>query len=160
MKRFFITLLVSLLTVTAFSQIKSIDAKIDYRAGILGPHGDPGIGAGLTFELAENFDLAPRFNYYIVDDGNKFTVEADFHYNFTEINDDFYLYPLVGGGIYHYNWKEVEESHNRNKFLLNLGAGIGYPMNEYFTAFGEIKYQIVAGEKSDTYFSAGISYCF
>lgn len=160
MKRIFLSLVFSILAVTAFAQLKSIDIKADYRAGVFGPKGDPGIGAGFTLELAENFDMAPRFNWYFVNSGSRFTAEADFHYNFTEINDDFYLYPIVGAGLYHYNWKADSESHNRNKVLANLGAGIGYPLNEYFTSFAEIKYQMVAGEKSDTYFSIGLSYCF
>lgn len=160
MKKIFLTLVFCILAITAFAQIKSIDVKADYRAGVFGPKGDPGIGIGATFELAENFDFAPRFNWYFVNDGTRFTAEADLHYNFTEISDDFYLYPIVGVGLYHYNWEAGNEDHNRNKVLANFGAGIGYPINENFTVFGEVKYQVVAGEKSDTYFSAGLSYCF
>ncbi len=159
MKKFLFTLAFSFLAFVSFAQIKSIDIKADYRAGVFGPNGDAGAGAGVTIELSEKFDLSPRFNWYFVDKGTRFTAEADLHYNLTEISDDFYLYPLIGAGVYHYNWTS-DESHNRNKVLFNAGCGIGYPLNEYFTAFGEAKYQIVAGEKSDTYFSIGVSYCF
>lgn len=159
MKKLLFTLVLSFLACVSFAQIKSVDAKIDYRAGVFGPKGDAGAGLGVTIELSEKIDFAPRFNWYMVSDGTRFTAEADLHYNLTEISDDFYLYPLLGAGVYHYNWKDTE-SHNHNKVLINAGCGIGYPLSEYFTVFGEAKYQIIAGEDSDTYFSAGISYCF
>lgn len=159
MKKILLLLVCSLMAVTSFAQIKSVDVKADYRTGIFGPKGDPGVGVGVTFELAENLDLAPRFNWYMPSHGTRFTAEADVHYNFTTVSEEFYLYPLVGVGIFHHNWKD-DETHNRNKILCNLGGGIGYPINQSFTAFGEIKYQMVAGESNDTYVTIGLSYCF
>lgn len=158
MKKILLTLVCCLMSLTAFAQIKSIEIMADYRAGIIGPKGDPGIGVGLTWELAENFDVVPRFHWYLDNDATKFNAEIDFHYNFTEISDNFYLYPIVGGGLYHF----FSDEHNRIKALANLGGGIGYPLNDHFNLFGEIKYQIIAGETSvsGTYISAGLSYCF
>ncbi len=158
MKKILLTLVCCLMTVVSFAQIKSVDVMADYRAGIIGPKGDPGIGLGLTWELAENFDMVPRFHWYLDGDATKFNAEVDFHYNFTEVFDNFYLYPVVGGGLYHY----FSDDHKRIKALINAGAGIGIPLNDSFNFFGEIKYQIIAGENrvSGTYISAGISYCF
>lgn len=158
MKKILVILVCCLMSVTAFAQIKSVEVMVDYRAGIIGPKGDPGIGAGITWELAENFDMVPRFHWYLDSNATKFNAEVDFHYNLTEISDDFYLYPILGGGMYHY----FSDEHNRMKALINAGAGIGYPLNENFTAFGEIKYQVIAGENSvsGTYLTVGISYCF
>ena len=167
MKRLFLSLVISLLAVTTFAQLKSIDAKLDYQVGIIGPKGDPGIGAGITYELAENFDLVPRFMFYVVDSGKKYTIEADLHYNLTELNDNMYFYPLIGVGLYHNNWKDDPlpnekegKKHNHNKALLNAGAGLGYPMNDSFTLIGELKYQAIAGEKGGTHLSIGLSYVF
>jgi len=158
MKKILVIVVYCLMSVTAFAQIKSVEVMVDYRAGIIGPKGDPGIGAGITWELAENFDMVPRFHWYLDSNATKFNAEVDFHYNLTEISDDFYLYPILGGGMYHY----FSDEHNRMKALINAGAGIGYPLNENFTAFGEIKYQVIAGENSvsGTYLTVGISYCF
>lgn len=161
MKKFFLSLVLSLMAVTAFAQIKSVDAKVDYRLGTFHLKGDPGIGLGITMELAENFDLAPRFIWYMVNHGTQFNAEADLHYNF-EINEDWYAYPIIGAGLFHNNWKDDLGSHNHNKVLGNLGVGAAYQLNENFRAFAEAKYQQIVGEKdfSDTYISIGISYCF
>lgn len=146
MKKFFVTLMLCVTTISASAQIKSIDVKGNLR-------NDFGLGVGFTADLVKKFEIAPSFNYYFAKGGTVFTVEADFHYKF-KLATNWTLYPIVGATYY---YVKPKAHHSTGKFGVNLGAGTQYDFTKNVAGFVECKYQWVDGA-DDTYFSLGMKF--
>lgn len=145
MKKLFVTLALVAMTIAASAQIKSVDIKGDLR-------GDFGLGAGLTAGVIKNIDFAPSFNYYFVDHGHMWTIDADFHYNF-DVAEDFQVYPLVGLSVFNWGAKGFD---SKTKVGVNLGGGVKYALTNSIGIFAECKYQWVDGS-DDTFVALGVN---
>lgn len=142
MKKIILSMILGIMAITASAQIKTVDIKGNLR-------NDFGIGGGITIGLNDKIDFSPALNYFFVDgDGNCWTTDADFHYNFG-IAQDFRVYPILGGTLCH------PASGSTIKFGINLGCGCQYDFTESFAGFVDLKYQYVDGW-DDTYFSLGV----
>lgn len=145
MKKIFVTLALAVMTIAASAQIQSVDIKGDLR-------GDFGLGVGLTTGIVKEIDFAPSFNYYFVNNGHVWTIDADFHYNF-DVAEDLQVYPLAGLSLC--NWG-VKGFSSTTKIGVNLGGGVKYELTSVVGIFAECKYQWVNGA-DDTFFALGVN---
>lgn len=145
MKKIFLTLALAVITIAASAQIKTVDIKGDLR-------NDFGLGVGVTTGITSNIDFAPSFNFYFVDAGHFFTVDADFHYNFN-LGNDFSAYPLVGASLMNSGAKGFDSV---TKLGVNLGGGVKYAITDKLGIFAECKYQWVE-DFDDTFFALGVN---
>jgi len=65
------------------------------RAGVYTDEGDGFVGGELLFPLTERWYFNPNVEWVFVDNGDLFTVNGDFHYDF---DTDFNGYVWAGGG--------------------------------------------------------------
>lgn len=144
MKKILVSLVLCVMAIAANAQVKSVDIKGDLKD-------DFGLGVGVTADLVKNFEIAPSFNYYFVDNCTIFTVEADFHYDF-QVANNWNVYPIVGAALHCAKPKGGDMS---SKFGVNLGVGTEYQFTNRLAGFVEGKYQWVDGY-DDTYFSLGV----
>lgn len=143
MKKLFVSALVALSAVSASaSGLGSVDMKANLRS-------DFGLGAGVTFLLPKNFEVAPSLNYYF-NDSHTLTIDGDFRYRF-DLPRNFSVYPLAGPVYFH--------ADDVNKIGLNLGGGFGYDINSKWRIGAELKYQFV-DHWDDLYLTIGASYKF
>lgn len=133
------------MTLAASAQIKTVDIKGDLRH-------DFGLGVGVTAGIVKNIDFAPSFNWYFVDNGHLFTVDADFHYDFN-LGAGFSAYPLVGATLLNAGAKGCDST---TKFGVNLGGGVKFAITEKIGIFAECKYQWV-DDNDDTFFALGVN---
>lgn len=157
MKKLLLSILLCICAITASAQFKSIDVKANLR-------GEVGLGVGATIGLAEKIDIAPSLNYYFVDFGNCYTVDADFHYNIG-LGKCVEIYPLAGPVWFHYDFDGFDGiggDFKYDKLGANLGCGIRLNTSKHLSIFGEGKYQFVFDQdgESDSFFSLGLSYRF
>lgn len=145
MKKLFVTLALAVMAITASAQFKSVDIKGDLRH-------DLGLGVGVTAGIVKSIDFAPSFNYYFIDHGHLWTIDADFHYNF-DLGHDFTIYPLVGLSVCNWGAEHVDST---TKLGVNLGGGVKYAINKNIGIFTECKYQWVDGN-DDTFFAIGVN---
>lgn len=153
MKKIFITMMLCVMTIAASAQVKSIDVKGDLR-------GDFGLGVGITANLFNELDIAPRFNYYFADHATVYTIDADLHYNF-HVADKWTVYPIAGLAYYHCGYKsdwlvDGKKVDSVDKIGCNLGVGCKYDITRAIGLFVEGKYQWIDGY-DDTYFSLGVN---
>lgn len=88
------------------------------------------VGAELLTGISRHWYFNPNLEYVFVDDGNLYTLNADFHYDFPA-QDDFYFW--VGGGPA-LIFSEIDpprncrncEGDDETDLGLNLLAGVGF----------------------------------
>lgn len=158
MKKVFLSLALCAVAFAASAQLKSVDAKMDYRW-------KTGFGVGATIGLGEAIEIAPSVSYFFP--GDHWTMwEADVNAHYIlpfEIHENLDLYPVAGLGLFHigYDYDDfgLDDDYSYNKLLINVGAGARWHFNDQWAAFTEEKYQIVDGY-DENYFTVGISFKF
>ncbi|MDF1697295.1 MAG: hypothetical protein P1U56_15740 [Saprospiraceae bacterium] len=99
-------------------------------------------GAGITYlnEVGvqarsiialENFDLIPKFSYYIIDDVTSISFEVDAAYTAVTVGDDVPVYLFGGPALYRSSRNGISDSN----FGITIGAG-----TEISRIYGELKY--------------------
>lgn len=146
MKKILVIAMMFVMALTASAQVKSFDVKGDLR-------NDFGLGLGVTCGFNERIDFAPSFNYYFVDAGHFFTVDADVHFNTRLMATDFSFYPLAGVAVMNSGAKGVDSV---TKLGVDLGAGVKYNVTNNVGLFLECKYQWFS-KWDDLYLSLGVN---
>ena len=168
MKKFFISMLITLVGVCASAQ-KQGDMSVGFNLGVA-----PCLESGAS---VTNFGLGGKFQYNVtnpvrleadVDYWFKsnyiemFDVTANVHYLFN-VGSKAKVYPLVGIGYGRVkaslDFLGVSLSAAESKLLVNVGAGIEYPISQSVSLGAEIKYQYVS-EFSRLPISVGLTYHF
>lgn len=126
------------------------------------------VGFGVKYQhtIGNAFVIEPTFNYYLKKDGvEDFDFAVNFHYDF-KIGENFKIYPLVGLGYTHTKssggvtaWDDENENGEYDKgetiysgsegsassgnFMVNVGAGAQYDINDKWALNLDLKYQII-----------------
>ena len=105
-------------------------------------YGSLGVGARFHYELLNQLLVAPKANFYFGESGDTWwsaDLAVDFHYNFVAAID-FYIYPIVGVCMSH--WNQGEYFPSQNSLGVNVGIGAQYNITPNITLNGEYKYLI------------------
>ncbi len=143
----------ALLLLIVFAQNSTAQHGIGGGLTLLIPEGDSeiGINARGTIGIADNMEIVPGINYYIVDGFTLFGSNADFHYLFGE-EDAIRFYPL--GGL---NFMRISAfNSSRSEIQLNIGGGIKLPVGSSLTFYSEAKY--ILGDFDGLALTAGIMF--
>ncbi len=130
-----------------------------------------GIDLRATFDLDENWRIAPYFDYYFVDDDDNFfrdrtdihvwTINVDANYVFDINNDLLGLYALAGLNLttvkVDFNDGPLDDDDRSETDLgINLGMGLDFNLNK-LTPFVELKYSF-ADNVDQTVLSFGLKF--
>lgn len=125
-------------------------------------HSQVRVGVGLTYlnEVGvqartsigfENFDLIPKFSYYIVDDRTSISFEVDAAYTLITVADEHPIYVFAGPALYRSSNNGVSNSD----FGFTIGAGV-----EISKIYGEFKYTNLFCTDCDGQIGFAVGYMF
>ena len=120
------------------------------------------LGAGVTYlnEVGvqaraviglENFDIVPKFSYYIVDDATSLSFEVDAAYKLVTIADEHPVYLFAGPALYRASSNGISDSD----FAFTIGAGV-----EVAKIYIEIKYAKLFCDNCDGQIGFAVGYMF
>ena len=127
----------------------------------------PGVGFHVKYNTRHHARFVWSANYNFKKNGCQgFDTGFDYNYLFY-VGDNIRIYPLVGGMMRTWFWKETElvgaiditYSDAETRLGLNGGAGIDYVLSDHFILNFETKYQYIK-DASQAFFSLGASYRF
>ena len=99
----------------------------------------------------ENFDLIPKFSYYIVDDVTSISFEVDAGYTILTVADEHPIYVFGGPALYRSSRNGVSNSD----FGFTIGAGV-----EISRIYGELKYANLFCDNCDGQIGFAVGYMF
>lgn len=152
---------IMLLAIFCIGSIAAMAQKGEMAAGVHLNFGtaaeNVGIGAKFQYGITDAIRLEPSLNYYFGDYG-ALDVNVNAHYLF-DVAPKINVYPLVGIGIASYKGVDafvdfdtssgdsnmIGESKRSAYFVVNLGAGGEYALNDKISLGLELKYQIISG---------------
>ncbi len=144
MKKFFVTLLVCLMTSAALWAQDSkwgVGLNLGYGTGISKGF----LGGRVLYDIDDRFDVVGSFNHYFKKGELKsWDINADFHWNVYH-HELFEVYPLVGLTFYHEKIGVIDYSDLF--FGVNIGAGIMFDITENWKIGAEMKGQIMSGSQ-------------
>lgn len=147
MKKFFVTLLVCLMTSAA---LWAQDGKwgVGLNLGCGTSIGEFGVskaflGGRVLYDIDDRFDVVGSFNRYFKDgDWKAWDINADFHWNVYH-HELFEVYPLVGLTFQH----EKLGGWNDSYFGVNVGGGIMVNITDAWKIGAELKGQIMSNSQ-------------
>ena len=110
-----------------------------------------GIGAQLGIPIANRIEFYPSFDYYFVDPGNLWAMNADLKYRFSATSSTNWLYAGAGLGILGFSAGNADDTD----FGANLFAGFE-PLSGRIHPFAEGRLRI--GDGSSFQISAGLNF--
>ena len=141
MKKFFVTLLVCLMTSAA---LWAQDSKwgIGLNLGYGTKASQAFLGGRVLYDIDDRFDVVGSFNHYFKDGELKsWDINADFHWNVYH-NEYFEVYPLAGLTLLHQKIGVVD--YKDSFFGVNIGAGIMFNITDAWKIGVEMKGQIMS----------------
>lgn len=99
----------------------------------------------------ENFNLIPKFSYYIVDDRTSLSFEVDAAYNILTIADEHPIYLFAGPALY----RSSSNGSSDSDFGVTIGAGV-----EISRIYGELKYTNLFCDNCDAQIGFAVGYMF
>ena len=126
-----------------------------------------GIGAKFQYNVTNPIRLEADVDYWFKNKGmDVLDITANVHYLFN-VGSKLKVYPLVGIGYarlkatadFDMYGEDISVSASEGKFLVNVGAGIQYPVSEKIAVGAEIKYQYIK-DFSRLPINIGITYKF
>ena len=152
MKKLFLTMCLALFSMGAFAQEKG-----DVFAGAQLSYGfdmkKPAIGVKGLYHLTDQFRVDAGVDFWL-EKHTPFVFSVNANY-LIDIVENFKVYPIAGIGYYD-TTKDVFKNGN---FLVNLGAGAQYNINDKIGVYVEPKYMIVK-DNGQFYVSLGAIYKF
>lgn len=134
---------------------KAVGVNVNYGSEIK----NAGIGAKLQYGITDAIRIEPAFNYYLKKyDLTFWDIDVNLHYLFNA-SETIKVYPLAGVGYAHSSFSYDEFSTSAGNFVVNVGAGAEYQLNEKISIGAELKYQIVSGF-NQVVFCIGATYKF
>ncbi len=141
MKKFFVTMLVCLMTSAA---LWAQEGKwgVGLNLGYGTEASQAFLGGRVLYDIDDRFDVVGSFNRYFKD-GELITwdINADFHWNVYH-EELFEVYPLVGLTLLHQKIGVID--YKDSFFGVNLGAGIMFNITENWKIGAEMKGQIMS----------------
>lgn len=141
MKKFFVTLLVCLMTSAA---LWAQDSKwgIGLNLGYGTKASQAFLGGRVLYDIDDRFDVVGSFNHYFKDGELKsWDINADFHWNVYH-NEYFEVYPLAGLTLLHQKIGVID--YKDSFFGVNIGAGIMFNITDAWKIGVEMKGQIMS----------------
>lgn len=141
MKKFFVTLLVCLMTSAA---LWAQDSKwgIGLNLGYGTEASQAFLGGRVLYDIDDRFDVVGSFNHYFKDGELKsWDINADFHWNVYH-NEYFEVYPLAGLTLLHQKIGVID--YKDSFFGVNIGAGIMFNITDAWKIGVEMKGQIMS----------------
>lgn len=188
MKKLFLTLVIALVGVGAFAQVKgdkTVGVNLSYGTEI----SNLGIGVKAQYNFTDVIRGEASFDYFLEKNDAKFwNINVNAHYLFP-LADKIKVYPLVGLTYAHVSTEydsdaeyalyletckeygmtpeskedyfegEYGEGASDSKIGVNLGAGISYDINEKWAVNFEAKYQLIS-DFNQALFGVGVAYKF
>jgi hypothetical protein len=127
------------------------------RAGIYDDADSAFVGADLLFQLSPRWYFNPNIEYVFVDDGDLFTVNGDFHYDFP-VDFDGYVWAGAGAALISDDRDlppRRRDDEQDNDFGLNLLGGIGWNVN------GMVPYvqgKLIVADDNEAVFGVGLRF--
>ena len=139
MKKFFVTLLVCLMTSAGLWAQEGkwgVGLNLGYGTEV----SQAFLGGRVLYDIDDRFDVVGSFNRYFKDHGLKtWDINADFHWNFYH-QEYFEVYTISGISLLH-----TKADHDKDSFFgVNLGAGIMFNITENWKIGVEMKGQIMS----------------
>ena len=154
MKKLFmvaIILMVGVSTAMAQKDVKAVGVNVNYGTEI----SNIGFGAKFQYGITDVIRIEPSFNYFLdKEDKSLWDASINAHY-LLNVAENIKFYPLAGlgyGKVKMEAWSvdmngdgkpEDSESMNNGEFIVNLGVGTEYQLNDKWAVGAEIKYQII-----------------
>lgn len=99
----------------------------------------------------ENFNLIPKFSYYIVDDVTSVSFEVDAAYNLITVADEHPIYVFAGPALY----RSSSNGFSNSDLGFTIGAGA-----EVSHIYGELKYTNLFCDNCDGQIGFAVGYMF
>ena len=99
----------------------------------------------------ENFNLIPKFSYYIVDDVTSLSFEVDAAYTLITVADEHPIYLFAGPALY----RSSSNGFSNSDFAFTIGAGV-----EIARIYGELKYAKLFCDNCDGQIGFAVGYMF
>lgn len=180
MKKYILALIISLVSVCSFAQVKgdkAVGLNISYGTEI----SNIGIGVKGQYNFTDAIRAEAAFDYFLKKDGmSMWDINLNAHYLFP-VAEKIKVYPLVG--LTYTNWKlsfsdddvsmseypwsneysnggeDSDDSSSTGKFGVNLGCGVSYDITDKLAINAEVKYQLIS-DFNQAVFSVGVAYKF
>ncbi len=146
---------------TASAQEKGEMATgLNFAIGMGDSYTNYGLGAKFQYNVIDYLRIEPSFTYFFEKDNiDCWDVSLNAHYLFPLIDDDLYLYPLAGIGVYGSKVEIGDYSHSDTWFIGNIGAGLELDLGSDF-ALG-LDYKFKFGDGLDrSVLAIGVTYSF
>lgn len=143
MKRSIFTVLFSVFCISVGTSQISFGAGVTYLDEV-------GIQARSVIEL-EDFDVIPKFSYYIVDDATSISFELDAAYTLLTIADETPIYVFGGPALYRFSRNSFSDSN------LGVTLGAGTEISQFY---GELKYTNLFCDNCDGQIGFAVGYMF
>ena len=141
MKKFFVTMLVCLMTSAA---LWAQEGKwgVGLNLGYGTEASQAFLGGRVLYDIDDRFDVVGSFNRYFKDgELETWDINADFHWNFYH-HDFFEVYTITGLTLLHQKIGVID--YKDSFFGVNLGAGIMFDITENWKIGAELKGQIMS----------------
>jgi outer membrane protein X len=142
MKKYFLLLLLSVVSLSIFAQKgeKAIGINLGYGSEVE----SPAIGVKFNYGLTDLIRISPSFNYFLEKNGlSGWEINADAHYLFS-VAPKLTVYPLAGLTFTGWSFGGGGSSSTETRLGVNIGAGIGYELTDNISLGLELKYSLVS----------------
>ncbi len=137
-------------------------AGVNFAIGTGDDYTNYGLGAKFQYTVVDNLRLEPSFTYFFEKDNENISYwDVDFvaHYLFN-LTNGVYFYPLVGFGVFGWNYDSSLGSDNDSKFIGNVGAGLDFTLTQNVTFGADYKYKWGSDNFDRSVFSLGLTFAF
>ncbi|MEM9896422.1 MAG: hypothetical protein AAF789_08630 [Bacteroidota bacterium] len=148
-----LTLKIMLLTYLAgfHSQAQEVGTGLVYAAEF----NQLGIGVNGTFELNEEFEIAPSFFYYLTAENN-FEINGNVNYHLSQ-EGIASVYGIGGLNFTTFQTIEDNEETRSTEIGLNIGIGSTFDLNSDIIPFAEAKYVLGNADQLSLFLGVRIS---
>lgn len=120
-----------------------------------------GLGAKFQYNVTDPIRLEASFLSLFPENGTLWDFSVNAHYLFPLSGTQLTVYPLVGLGWVGYRFSTRGYSGSgRNRFGLNLGGGVDFPVTETITLNFEARYKLVNDWTNPYFIGIGAAFRF
>ena len=138
-----------LITLFIFCFASLATSQVRFGAGVTYLN-DLGVQARANIDM-ENYDLIPKFSYYIIDNATSISLELDAAYSIVTIDDEIPIYVFGGPALYRFS----SNGFSNSDFGFTIGAGV-----EISRFYGEFKYANLFCDNCDGQTGFAVGYMF
>ena len=144
MKKYFLVLVLSLTSLSLFSQAGEMGVGLNFGYGSRATL--PIIGVNFSYGITDEVRVVPSFGGFLRQDGFRaWSLNTDFHYLFN-VAPQINVFPTVGLTLA--GWQSCKQCGNVDDITrlgVNIGGGMDYLLNDRWRIGLVLKYSIVSG---------------